>query len=142
LRHPGRPGTGAGRRGPAQPRRNDRCGRAGGRAQRTGRVGGRLRQAAGRRGGSARIRRGAEHGVSVSAEPRAAAGTTTRILVADPIAPDGVDLLREAGEVDVATGLDAAALAERIAEYDALVVRSETKVTAALLDRAKRLRVV
>jgi len=80
--------------------------------------------------------------VSVSAEPRAAAGTTTRILVADPIAPDGVDLLREAGEVDVATGLDAAALAERIAEYDALVVRSETKVTAALLDRAKRLRVV
>ncbi|MGH7878516.1 MAG: phosphoglycerate dehydrogenase, partial [Candidatus Binataceae bacterium] len=65
-----------------------------------------------------------------------------RILVADPIAADGVDRLRAAGRVDVATGLDPAELLERIADYDALVVRSETQVTAAVLGRATRLRVV
>ena len=80
--------------------------------------------------------------MSVTAEPRAAAVATIRILVADPIAADGVELLREAGQVDVATSLDAATLLERITGYDALVVRSETKVTAALLEKATRLRVV
>ncbi|MGH7722008.1 MAG: phosphoglycerate dehydrogenase [Candidatus Dormibacteria bacterium] len=65
-----------------------------------------------------------------------------RILVADPIAADGVDRLREAGDVDVETGLDPAALLARIPGYDALVVRSETKVTAELLAAATRLRVV
>lgn len=80
--------------------------------------------------------------MSVTAEPRTATGTVTRILVADPIAEDGVARLRAAGEVDVAVGLDPAALRERIAGYDALVVRSETKVTAEILDAAPRLRVV
>ncbi len=65
-----------------------------------------------------------------------------RILVADPIAPDGVERLRAAGEVDVATGLDPADLIARIAGYDALVVRSETKVTADVFAAATRLRVV
>jgi D-3-phosphoglycerate dehydrogenase len=65
-----------------------------------------------------------------------------RILVADPIAADGVERLRAAGEVDVATGLTPEQLIARIAGYDALVVRSETKVTADLLAMAKRLRVV
>jgi D-3-phosphoglycerate dehydrogenase / 2-oxoglutarate reductase len=65
-----------------------------------------------------------------------------RILVADPIAPDGVERLRAAGEVDVATGLDPAGLIARIAGYDALVVRSETKVTADVFAAATRLRVV
>jgi D-3-phosphoglycerate dehydrogenase len=80
--------------------------------------------------------------VSVATQPATALQTATRILVADPIADDGVDRLRAIGEVDVATGLDAASLRERIGQYDALVVRSETKVTAELLDAANRLRVV
>jgi D-3-phosphoglycerate dehydrogenase len=80
--------------------------------------------------------------VTVATESPAALRTATRILVADPIADDGVTRLRAAGEVDVATGLDPAALRERIADYDALVVRSETKVTADLIDAATRLRVV
>jgi D-3-phosphoglycerate dehydrogenase len=80
--------------------------------------------------------------VSITAEPRVATGTVTRILVADPIAEGGIERLRAAGEVDVAIGLDPAALRERIADYDALVVRSETKVTAEVLEAAPRLRVV
>ena len=80
--------------------------------------------------------------MSITAEPRTAAGTVTRILVADPIAEDGVTRLRAAGEVDVVTGLDAAALRERIGDYDALVVRSETKVTAEIFAAAPKLRVV
>ena len=65
-----------------------------------------------------------------------------RILVADPIAEDGVSRLRAAGQVDVATGLSKPELLERIGDYDALVVRSETKVTADVFEAATRLRVV
>jgi D-3-phosphoglycerate dehydrogenase / 2-oxoglutarate reductase len=68
--------------------------------------------------------------------------TRSRILVADPIAADGVERLRAAGEVDVSTGLTREQLVERIGDYDALVVRSETKVTADVLAAATRLRVV
>jgi len=65
-----------------------------------------------------------------------------RILVADPIAEDGVERLRAAGEVDVVTGQTREELIERIGAYDALVVRSETKVTAEVFAAAARLRVV
>jgi D-3-phosphoglycerate dehydrogenase len=53
-----------------------------------------------------------------------------------------VDRLRTAGDVDVVTGLSPADLIARIATYDALVVRSETNVTAEVFAAAKRLRVV
>jgi D-3-phosphoglycerate dehydrogenase / 2-oxoglutarate reductase len=69
-------------------------------------------------------------------------GAGVRILVADPIAEDGVERLRSAGRVDVATGLSKEELIARIGDYDALVVRSETKVTAEVFDAAQRLRVV
>lgn len=65
-----------------------------------------------------------------------------RILVADPIAADGVERLRGAGQVDVITGQSPAELVQRIGDYEALVVRSETKVTAAVFAAAGRLRVV
>lgn len=65
-----------------------------------------------------------------------------RVLVADPIAQAGIERLRTAAEVDVRTGLTADALAECIGEYDALAVRSETKVTAEILARASRLKIV
>jgi len=65
-----------------------------------------------------------------------------RILVADPIAADGVARLQMAGEVDVITGQSPGELIERVGAYDALVVRSETKVTAEVFAAATRLRVV
>ena len=65
-----------------------------------------------------------------------------RILVADPLAEDGLDRLRRAGEVTVVSKLAEAELIERIPDFDALVVRSETKVTAPILEAGRRLRVV
>ena len=67
----------------------------------------------------------------------------TRILVSDPIADDGVSEFKEHGfEVDVKTGLTPDDLKKIIGGYDALVVRSETKVTAEVFAAGKRLRVV
>ena len=65
-----------------------------------------------------------------------------RVLVADPIATEGVELLGSGSDVDVKYGLDPAELLEVIGSYDALVVRSETKVTPAVVEAAKSLRVI
>ncbi len=65
-----------------------------------------------------------------------------RILVADPIAAEGVAILRGIAEVDERHGLNAAQLVEIIGQYDALVVRSETKVTAPVIEAGTRLRVI
>jgi len=62
--------------------------------------------------------------------------------VADPLAEDGLVLLRERCEVRTTTGLSEADLASRLADVDALIVRSETKVTAKILDAAPHLAVV
>jgi D-3-phosphoglycerate dehydrogenase len=68
-------------------------------------------------------------------------GTTARprILVADPVAHEGVEMLRTVGEVDVKTGLPADELIGAIPGYDALVVRSETKVTRAVIEAGTKL---
>ena len=62
--------------------------------------------------------------------------------MADPLAEDGLDRLRRAGEVTVVSKLAEADLIERIPGFDALVVRSETKVTAPILEAGRQLRVV
>ena len=66
----------------------------------------------------------------------------TRILVADSLAEDGVDRLRQFGEVEVRTGLSEAELVDAIPEFDAVVVRSATKITAAIIEAATRLKVI
>jgi len=65
-----------------------------------------------------------------------------RILVKEPIADAGVALLRERFDVDDGTGWDEATLAERIGDYEGILIRSATQVTAELLERADRLRVI
>ena len=65
-----------------------------------------------------------------------------RVLVTETIAAAGIDRLREAAEVDVATGLERADLLARIGDYDALVVRSATRVDAELIAAGTRLRVI
>ena len=57
-----------------------------------------------------------------------------RILVSDPIDDAGVQRLANAGhQVDVKTGMAPDELIAAIGDYDALIVRSETKVTAELI---------
>jgi len=65
-----------------------------------------------------------------------------KILVADPLAEDGLDRLRRAGEVTVVSKLAEPDLVERIPAFDALVVRSETRVTAPIIEAGARLRVI
>ncbi|HMO96650.1 MAG TPA: phosphoglycerate dehydrogenase [Tepidiformaceae bacterium] len=65
-----------------------------------------------------------------------------RILVADPVAAEGIEILRSVGEVDVKTGQPTDSLIAMIGGYDALVVRSETKVTRAVIEAGERLQVV
>jgi D-3-phosphoglycerate dehydrogenase len=62
-----------------------------------------------------------------------------RVLVREPIADAGVKLLRDRFDVDVETNGD---LAERIGDYDAIVIRSATKLTAELIERGGRLKVI
>ena len=65
-----------------------------------------------------------------------------RVLVAEPIADAGVKLLRERFAVDVETSWSADELADRIAPYHGIVIRSATHLTADVIDRAPSLRVI
>jgi D-3-phosphoglycerate dehydrogenase len=67
-----------------------------------------------------------------------------KVLVADPISPKGIELLETGGQllVDVKTGLKEAELVAIVAGYSAIVVRSQTKITAKVLEAAKQLKVV
>lgn len=65
-----------------------------------------------------------------------------RILVTEKIAAEGLEVLRRAAEVDVRLDLDKTGLLEVIGGYDALVVRSATKVTAEVIEAGTKLRVV
>ncbi len=65
------------------------------------------------------------------------------VLVADDLSPLGIQILRDAGlSVDVKVGLKPAELEAVVGGYEALVVRSATKVTARVIEKAAKLRVV
>lgn len=67
-----------------------------------------------------------------------------RVVVADRVAEAGLARLREAPDIEVAVlaGRPAAELERALADAHALIVRSETRVTAALLDHAPHLLIV
>jgi len=65
--------------------------------------------------------------------------TRLRVLVREPIAEAGIELLRERFDVDVDTNGD---LGAKIGEYDGIVIRSATKLDADLIERAERLKVI
>src|SRR5438132_11721042 len=73
---------------------------------------------------------------------RLVASRRSIVHVADPLAEEGLALLRARCEVRQTTGLKEADLAALVADVDGLIVRSATKVTAAILEAAKRLVVV
>lgn len=66
----------------------------------------------------------------------------TRILVSDPLAEEGLKLLRREAEVEVKADLTPPQLVETVGQYDAIVVRSATKVTAEVIEAGQRLRVI
>ena len=65
-----------------------------------------------------------------------------KVLVADPIAPEGIEILKKSADVDVKTGLKPEELLAIIGEYEGLMVRSETKVTAKVIEAGKKLQVI
>ncbi len=69
-------------------------------------------------------------------------GTRPRVLVAEKIGDSGIDLLRESFDVDLGVGWSREELADRIGEYDGILIRSATKLDAELLGHAARLRAV
>ena len=70
--------------------------------------------------------------------------TPPKVLIADSIAPRGIAELGAGGAVEVVvkTGLPEAELVQLIPDFSALVVRSQTKVTAAILNAGTKLKVV
>jgi len=66
-----------------------------------------------------------------------------KVLISDKLSPQAVEIFKNNGvEVDVKTGLSADELAAIIGNYDGLAIRSATKVTKDILEKATNLKVV
>ena len=65
-----------------------------------------------------------------------------KVLVSDSLAEEGVKRLESGADVDVLTNLTPEELVKKIKDYDALVIRSGTKVTSEVINAAERLRVI
>jgi D-3-phosphoglycerate dehydrogenase len=65
-----------------------------------------------------------------------------KVLIADPLSQAGIDLLSNHAEVDVQTGLKPEELVAIIGDYDGLLVRSQTQVTAPVIQAGKKLQVI
>jgi len=69
-------------------------------------------------------------------------GTRPKVLVKEKIGDSGVELLREHFDVDLGLDWSDEELAQRIGEYDGIIIRSATKMTAELIGRAGRLKAI
>ncbi len=67
---------------------------------------------------------------------------TWKIMITDGLHPSGLAILRSVAQVDECTGISPEALLREIETYDALIVRSRTRVSAAVFEAAKSLKVV
>ena len=65
-----------------------------------------------------------------------------KVLVTDPIAPEGIEILRQYTEVDIRQALTPEQLQSIIGNYDALIVRSQTEVTSDIIDAADKLQII
>ncbi len=69
-------------------------------------------------------------------------GILMKVLVSDSLAEEGVSRLKTGADVDVITNLTPEELINKIKDYDALVIRSGTKVTADVINAAEKLKVI
>lgn len=65
-----------------------------------------------------------------------------KVLVSDPIDQAGLDILSQVASVDVKTKLSLEELISLIPEYDALMIRSGTKVTQAVIEAGEKLQII
>ncbi|HEY3193016.1 MAG TPA: NAD(P)-dependent oxidoreductase, partial [Solirubrobacterales bacterium] len=65
-----------------------------------------------------------------------------KVLVKEKIADAGVELLRERFDVELGLDWDGPELEQRIGEFDGILIRSSTKLTPDLIERAERLKVI
>lgn len=80
--------------------------------------------------------------MSQSHAPTNGHGARPKVLIPEKVSPDGLKMLQASLEVHERKGLSPEELEQIIGDYDALIVRSETRVTASLMQAGKRLRVV
>lgn len=66
----------------------------------------------------------------------------SKVLVSDPIDRSGIDILSQVAQVDIKTGLSNEELIKIIPEYDALMIRSGTKVTKEIIEAGTQLKII
>ncbi|MDB9515859.1 phosphoglycerate dehydrogenase [Roseofilum reptotaenium CS-1145] len=65
-----------------------------------------------------------------------------KVLVCDPIDQAGIDILSQVAQVDIKTGLPVEELMKIVPEYDALMIRSGTRVTADIIEAGVQLKII
>jgi D-3-phosphoglycerate dehydrogenase len=65
-----------------------------------------------------------------------------KVLIADPISHEGIDILNSHAQVDIKTRLKPEELIAIIGDYEALVVRSQTQVTAKVIEAGQKLQII
>ena len=65
-----------------------------------------------------------------------------KVIVADSINQKGIDNLKEVAEVVVDTEITPEELLNTISEYEAIIIRSRTKVTREIIERADKLKII
>ncbi len=65
-----------------------------------------------------------------------------KVLVSDPIDQAGIDILSQVATVDVKTNLTPEQLMQQIGEYDAIMIRSGTKLTKEIIEAGKNLKII
>jgi len=65
-----------------------------------------------------------------------------KVLVADSLSKEGIDIMKAVAEVDVKTGLKESEIIAIIGNYEGMVVRSQTQVTASIIEAGKKLIII
>ncbi|PPS40414.1 phosphoglycerate dehydrogenase [Chroococcidiopsis sp. TS-821] len=65
-----------------------------------------------------------------------------KVLVSDPIDQAGIDILSQVATVDIKVGLSPEELAQIIPEYDALMIRSGSRVTQEIIEAGTQLKII
>ena len=65
-----------------------------------------------------------------------------KVLITDPVSEEGIDILRSHAQVDIRLGLKPDELISTIGDYEALIVRSQTQVSAKVIEAGQKLEVI